>query len=164
MDNMERLRLFLDDAEDTILEAMENFDYLFYFKHQSGLTYVQYILDRYSELAPDFHAISHIILAAISELEFIYNDILFNKLSYTWYYTDINTKFDSSYYLEQINILEKYRETVIEKELDICVMENKLGKGINNRERIDRLFIDLTIIDREIAFLNDTLYNVFNIE
>lgn len=195
MDNKERLRLFLKEAEDMVLEAAEefknssprtygstydkfltfcsfrggkgivfNFDYLFYFKHRSGIEYIEYILKKYSGIAGDLHAVSHIITLAVSELEFIYNEILFDKLKYTWYLTDNNTRFDSSYYLKQIDILEDYRKSVIEKEMDICVMENKLGKGIDNKERVNRLFIDLAIVEREIEFLNDTLYNVFNIE
>ena len=44
-------------------------------------------------------------------------------------------------------------------------MESKLSiTGIRNKEKLDRLFIDLTIVEREIDMCNEVLYSVFNIE
>lgn len=193
MDNKENLRNYLLAAEELVIDAVNkfrntsprgyiapykemldfctlrntglvfNFDYFYYFKYASGLEYIYHMLDNHKAILADINARGPVFIQAIYELDNMFRNILDNELPYTWFKSDED--FNSNYYLEQINILTDYSISVIEREINALMMESKLSiTGIRNKEKLDRLFIDLTIVEREIDMCNEVLYSVFNIE
>ena len=193
MDNKENLKNYLLSAEELVIDAVNkfrntsprgynmqykemldfcilrntglvfNFDYFYYFKYASGLEYIYHMLDNHKAISADINARGPVFIQAIYELDNMFRNILDNELPYSWFKSDED--FNSNYYLEQINILTDYRDTVIERGINALIMESKLSiTGIRNKEKLDRLFIDLTIVEREIDMCNEVLYSVFNIE
>lgn len=191
MDNMRNLELNLKKLEDDIIDSISkfkysspfdytacyndmlnfctyrgkglvfNFDYFFYFKFKSGMDYVGFILDNYNALQSEFDMRSTVFLKAITELERICSQKIYDLDR--WYEGDDN--FSSHYYKDQINILIKYRDEILARRIDTLIMEDKLSRTKrNNKEELDRLFIDLVVVEHEIDMCNEVLYSVFNEE
>lgn len=137
-----------------------NFDYYFFVKFESGIDYIGFILENYSALKQDFNFRSDIFLSAVLKLEKIHCHLI-NNLG-RWYEDD-GDEFSSKYYIDQISILSKYKDDVLEREINAAIMEEKLSKVKHNiKNELNRLFLDLAIIEHEISICNEILYSVFD--
>lgn len=141
-----------------------NFDYYFPVKFQSGLEYIaDLMLD--DDLRFYLNARSDIFLDAIRQVQRIFiKNVIFNS-SYNWYKTDEFLFSSKEYYDDMINIMEKYRKEVIEREINALIMEEKLSiKKHNIKKRLDSLLLYDEKLKSEIGICNDIIFSIFNIE